>query len=84
MLPYILVALGDCLGAETSTCIHALLDIFFFQSGKRIKKKLIELHVVLGSVGFEFTAELFGYLKFSGVEFGVFRLAGSRAEWETF
>ena len=28
-----------------------------------MNKKLIEFHVVLGSVGFEFTAELFGYLE---------------------
>ena len=63
ILPYVLVASTGCNGAETSTCIHALLDIFFFQSGKCINKKLIEFHVVLGSIDFEFTAELFGYLE---------------------
>ena len=54
---------GGRLDAETSICIHVLLDIFFFQNCKRINKKLIEFHVVVGNVGFEFTAELFGYLE---------------------
>ena len=31
MLSYILVASRGCHDAKTSTCIHALLDIFFFQ-----------------------------------------------------